>query len=134
MKSDVKISVEELIRLLLDRPLGLHIEQLEKVLWKARRTELPVPKNLRAAIYGKLSMYTSQSMAFRQKRKAYKDDLFFSPGGKGSGVWAVHRERAEAWLNGRIHRLQTRKSEPDNTSLRSGSFKRTVPQADPPIS
>jgi hypothetical protein len=98
MKSDTKISVEELIQLLFDCPTGLHIEQLEQTLWKARQPNEPVPKNFRSYIYGTLSLHSSQTLVFRQKRKAESQDLFFSPDGKGSGTWAVHRGRAEAWL------------------------------------
>jgi hypothetical protein len=99
--SIAKLSVEELIHLLLDCPTGLHIEQLEQLLWKVRKPKEPIPKNFRASIYGTLSLYSSQSLAFKKKRKAEWQDLFFSPDGKGSGVWAVHRERAESWLHRR---------------------------------
>lgn len=102
MKPDVKISVEEIIQLLFNCPTGLHIDQLEEALWKARQPENPVPKHFRASIYGMLSLYTSQSLAFRKKGKTEAQDLFFSPEGKGSGTWAVHRERAQAWLRRRI--------------------------------
>jgi hypothetical protein len=94
-----KVSVEELVRLLLAKPTGLHIEQLEEILWKMRQPNVPAPKGFRAVIYRTLSRYSSQSALFRQNRRAPGQDLFFSPDGKGSGTWAVHRSKAEAWLS-----------------------------------
>jgi hypothetical protein len=96
-----KVSAEELVRLLLAKPTGLHIEQLEDILWKARNPDAPMPKGFRAVIYTTLSRYSSQSAVFRQKHRTPAQDLFFSPDGKGSGTWAVHRSKAEAWLGTR---------------------------------
>ncbi len=95
------VSVEELVRLLLARPTGLRMEQLEDILWKARQPDSPMPKGFRAAIYNILSRHSAQSASFRQRGATPAQDLFFSPEGKGSGTWAVHRARAEAWLNRR---------------------------------
>jgi hypothetical protein len=106
MSQSHNITVEELIRVLSNRPSGLHIEQLADVLWQARHGQGPTPKNFRAAIYFTLSHYTSQSTLFRQKRRNPVHDLFYSPDGKGSGTWAVSRARAEAWLNSRLSRLR----------------------------
>lgn len=113
MKSQAKVSVEDLIKLLMNCPSGLHIDQLEQTLWKRRDADDPVQKNFRASIYGTLSLYSSQSRAFRQKGKTEAQDLFFSPGGKGSGTWAVHRERAQAWLRRRMNLLAGAVSEAD---------------------
>jgi hypothetical protein len=104
MSKDSKITAEELIQVLFHRPSGLHIEQLSEVLWQARDGQGPVPKHFRAAVYATLSLYTSQSVIFRQKQRSPSQDLFYSPDGKGSGIWSVSRPKAEAWLNNRLPR------------------------------
>jgi len=37
-------------------------------------------------------------MVFAKRKAPDTDGLFYSPEGKGSGVWAVNRDRAAAWL------------------------------------
>jgi hypothetical protein len=98
MTGPQKAFVTEIIQVLLARSAGLHMEQLEEILWKSRRADAPMPRQFRNVVYGTLSHYTSQSALFRQKRRRSCDDLFFSPGGKGSGTWAVHRDKAQVWL------------------------------------
>ncbi len=122
MKSQSKVSVEDLIKLLMNCPTGLHIDQLEYNLGKLCHVNGPVRKNFRASIYRTLSLYSSQSLAFRQKGKSEPQDLFFSPGGKGSGTWAVHRERAQAWLRRRMNVLPAATSDAD--IITNGSAKR----------
>jgi hypothetical protein len=124
MKSQAKVSVEDLIKILLNCPTGLHIEQMEETLWKLRCSTDPVRKNFRASIYATLSLHTSQSIAFRQKCKTPAQDLFFSPGGKGSGTWAVHRERAEAWLRRRMKTPPGATSEGNIITNGSGDLER----------
>jgi hypothetical protein len=93
-----KIWLRDMIRILSSRTTGLHIEQLEHMLWELRYPASPMPARFRAQVQGILSRYTSQSAVFRQRRARPADDLFFSPEGKGSGTWAVHQAAAEAWL------------------------------------
>lgn len=88
----------DIIRVLKPCPFGLRIEKLERELWELRNGELPMPKEFRNTIQSTLNHHTSQSEVFKTKQRAVEDDLFFSPGGKGSGTWAVHHDHAIAWL------------------------------------
>jgi hypothetical protein len=56
---------------------------------------LPMPSKLEHTVQSTFNHHTSQSTRWNGKPQ---DDLFFSPQGKGSGSWAVHRDRAAAWL------------------------------------
>ena len=112
-----KILVTEIIQVLLARSTGLHMEQLEEILWKLRHVDAPMPRQFRTVVYGTLSQYTSQSALFRQKRRRSCDDLFFSPGGKGSGTWAVHRDKAQEWLT--RHKPQTQKLKQNSEKFQS---------------
>jgi hypothetical protein len=93
-----KIWLRDMIRILSSRLLGLHIEQLERTLWESRYPATPMPKRFHNIVQIILSQHSSQSAVFHQKKRKPSDDLFFSPEGKGSGTWAVHQARSEAWL------------------------------------
>jgi hypothetical protein len=75
------------------RSVSMH--QLTQRLWDLRNPSgLPMPKRFQRTVQSALNHHTSQSIGFNRKPE---DDLFYSPEGKGSGTWAVHRERAAAW-------------------------------------
>lgn len=93
-----KIWLRDIIRILSSRTAGLHIDQLEHMLWQLQYPATPMPDRFRVQLQSLLSRYTSQSVVFRQRSGRPADDLFFSPEGKGSGTWAVHRAAASAWL------------------------------------
>ena len=90
--------VRDMIAVLYPRTKGIHIDQLVRELWAMREKALPMPKSFRETVQSRLNHYTSQSAVFWAKGGAQEDDLFYSPEGKGSGTWAVHQERAIAWL------------------------------------
>lgn len=74
----------------------LSMDQLTKAVWKSRQMSgLPMPERFSETVQSALNRYTSQSSQFRG---GTDDDLFYSPKGKGSGTWAVHRDRAAKWL------------------------------------
>lgn len=65
-------------------------------LWRLRNPSgLPMPRKFEHTVQSTFNHHTSQSSRWNGRAE---DDLFFSPEGKGSGLWAVHRDRAEAWL------------------------------------
>jgi len=78
--------------------MGLRIEQLESILWRLYDPDCQAPKRFRVVVEGILNQYSSQSVLFRQKHRKPRDDLFYSPNGKGSGTWAVRRNVADEWL------------------------------------
>jgi hypothetical protein len=100
-------------KLRLENPWVLH---LIKVLWPYSRfglrradvmdrirqirvpKDLPVPKNYEQTIQSAFNRYSEDSDVFRRRNAPLSEALFFSPGGKGSGKWSVHRDRATEWL------------------------------------
>ena len=64
--------------------------------WTLRKPkDLPMPKKFEQTVQSAFNHHSAQSSVFKS---GPEDDLFYSPGGKGSGYWAVHRDKAEAWL------------------------------------
>jgi len=64
--------------------------------WKRRdQTGVNMPKKFESTVQSDYNRHTSTSSVFSGKPE---DDLFYPVGGKGSGRWAVHRDRAKAWL------------------------------------
>ncbi len=92
--------VYDIIRVLWGAPKdGVSMDFLCRNLWKIRDPSgLPTPKEFRATVQSALNQHTAQSSVWTGNSE---DDLFHSPLGKGSGTWAVHRQRAIAWLNKR---------------------------------
>jgi hypothetical protein len=91
----------DIIRVLSRRRPWLSMSHLTKELWALRNPSgLPMPKNFTETVQSALNQHTSQSSRFSGKPE---DDLFYSPEGKGSGTWTIHRERADAWLE--AHKL-----------------------------
>jgi hypothetical protein len=87
--------VRDIISVLWARSL-VSMDQLTRQLWAMRNPSgLPMPDQFQKTIQSVLNQHTSQSTQFSGKRD---DDLFHSPEGKFSGTWAVHRDRAAAWL------------------------------------
>jgi hypothetical protein len=65
-------------------------------LWRLRTPSgLPMPRKFEHTVQSTFNHHTSQSSRWNSR---VEEDLFFSPEGKGSGLWAVHRDRAAAWL------------------------------------
>ncbi len=74
----------------------LTMDKLTRTLWEMRNpVGLPIPKAFKQTVQSTLNHHTSQSRLWKGNPT---DDLFYSPEGKGSGTWAVHRDRAATWL------------------------------------
>jgi hypothetical protein len=81
---------------------GMRTEVLVRELWHLREPSgLNMPKRFPETIQSCLNQHTSQSNVWAKNGAKPDDDLFWSPQGKGSGTWAIHRERAVAWLKSR---------------------------------
>lgn len=92
--------VVDLIAILLPHPAGLERQHVVAQIERMRRAKkLPIPKTLDAVVQSAFQGHASQYAAYRGSTDA--DDLFHAPRGKGAGIWAVHRERAIAWLHAR---------------------------------
>ena len=94
--------VEDLIEVLLPYEDGLDRQQVLAKLETLRRDRghRIRPKFVQTA----QKAYESRCVGYESFDKTgwpESEALFFSPGGKGSGVWAVNSERARAWLRKR---------------------------------
>jgi hypothetical protein len=88
--------VYDIIRVLWGTKSFVSMDQLCRELWAIRNPSgLPMPKEFNATVQSALNQHTSQSSRWNGKAE---NNLFYSPKGKGSGTWAVHRETAAQWL------------------------------------
>lgn len=89
-----------LIKALWGLPNGLsRLTAIDRVgRMRAEVPDLPEVEDLDRTVQSTFNHHSSQSAVFTRKRRPPEDDLFYSPLGKGSGKWAVHRDRAVAWL------------------------------------
>jgi hypothetical protein len=78
---------------------GMRIEVLSRELWHMRQPSgLNMPREFQKTVQSFLNQHTSQSSVWARNGAKPADDLFFSPQGKRSGTWAVHRDRAINWI------------------------------------
>ena len=95
--------VKDLIEILwppqdgLSRQLVLHM--LER---KRKLAGLQIPKKFEQTVQSAYNQHCVDSMVFAKQKAPESEGLFYSPGGKGSGVWAVNRELAAAWLKAKL--------------------------------
>jgi hypothetical protein len=95
--------VIDIIKILNGRKWGVRKVDLDGAVHEKRFTDgEPMPKKFPETIQSVLNNYTSQSLVFQKAGKGTEDDLFYSPKGKGSGTWALHTDRANAWLKRKI--------------------------------
>ena len=59
---------------------------------------LPMPKEFEGTIQHYYNQNCLGYSGFRKRKLPETEALFYSPEGKGSGIWAVHRERGAAWI------------------------------------
>jgi hypothetical protein len=81
----------------LRRPMVMH--ELER---QRRKAGLPIPASFEEAVQSSYNQYSIDSVVFRKRNRPDSEALFYSPDGKGSGKWAVHRERASLWLKAQL--------------------------------
>lgn len=90
-----------LIRALWNHPAGLSRQHvLDAVLEDALVRGVPTRRSFKDIIQATFQQHNSGSAVFRG---SVHDDIFEFVGGKGSGVWGLHRAKALAWVatNGR---------------------------------
>jgi hypothetical protein len=84
------------------RPCGPRGLQRADLITRIRQIRLStgaiVPKQFAKSVQAAFNRHSSQSLRFKGPTD---NDLFYSVGGKRSGVWAVHPARAQIWLNRR---------------------------------
>ncbi len=98
--------VEGLIKLLLPHKNGMTRRWILDTLEKQRKdTGLPIPGKFEEAVQSSYNQNCVDSTVFRQRGLPDSEAPFYSPGGKGSGMWAVNSERARSWLEKRRRTL-----------------------------
>ena len=98
--------VEDLIRLLLPHRRGMRRQMVLHNLERHRGAlGLDIPPKFVEAVQSAYNQNCADSSVFRRRNLPESYALFYTPGGKGSGVWAVNPERATAWLEERKKRL-----------------------------
>ena len=76
---------------------------LEAVYRLRKDSGVNIPKNFDEAVQASFNEHNGQSLTFDNKTRSPEDDLFYWVGGKHSRIskWAVHLDKANAWLRKR---------------------------------
>jgi hypothetical protein len=91
--------VRYIIRVLWAYKKGLRRTDVIYRVWGLRNsTALPIPKKFDATVQSALNNHNEASSEFQRRSGKLEDALLYPFGGKGSGIWAIHHDRAEAWL------------------------------------
>jgi hypothetical protein len=95
--------VADLIRVLLPYANGLRRSLVMHELEKQRKKDgLPIPSSFEEAVQSSYNHHSIDSVVFAKRKAPESDGIFYSPEGKGSGKWAVNRERARSWLKAKV--------------------------------
>jgi hypothetical protein len=96
--------VADLIRVLHPHGLqGFPRQAVLRALEKNRHDNgLRIPKKFDESVQGSYNRHCVDSGVFAKRNAPDSDGLFYSPAGKGSGIWAVNLERAAAWLKEKL--------------------------------
>lgn len=93
----------DLIEVLKPYPRGLSRQIVLHTLEKRRQRDgLQIPRKFEEAVQSVYNRHCVDSSVFIKRKAPLSEGLFHSPGGKGSGTWAVHSERAAAWLKTKV--------------------------------
>ena len=95
--------VIDLIEVLKPHPRGLARRIVLHTLEKRRQRDgLPIPPSFEKTVQSFYNRSCVDSAVFIKRKAPLSEGLFHSPGGKGSGTWAVHSERAATWLRRKL--------------------------------
>lgn len=84
------------------RPNGLSRQMVLHDLERQRKKDgLPIPESFEEAVQSSYNQHSIDSVVFRKRNLPDTEAIFYAPGGKGSGRWALNTERAIAWLKSR---------------------------------
>jgi hypothetical protein len=93
-----RLHLLELIRVLSRHPAGLRRWSIMRTIRKNREVAgLPIPQRMEDAVERVFRNHSADS-EHKNRHRAPDTALFHWPQGKRGGVWAVHPDRAEAWL------------------------------------
>ena len=86
--------VADLIRFLLPHKGGLSRGLVLHQIERQRRTDgLPIPPTFEEAVQSSYNQNCLDSTVFRERGLPDSEAIFYSPGGSGSGTWAVNMEQ-----------------------------------------
>lgn len=95
--------VKDLIEVLMPHPRGLSRQLvLHTMERKRKQSGASIPENFEQSVQSVYNQHSVDSMVFVKRKAPESDGLFYSPEGKGSGLWAVNIDRATAWLKARL--------------------------------
>ncbi|WP_234730215.1 hypothetical protein [Acidocella facilis] len=95
--------VGDLIKVLRGYRMGRpRIRVLEILESQRKEAGLPMPNAFEESVQSSFNRHSSDSKVFERNKKENELPLFFSPGGKGSGKWAVHEDNALKWLKSHL--------------------------------
>ena len=89
----------DLVRVLKPHAAGLRRWAVMRGIRKYREAAgLPIPQRMEDAVERVFRNHCADAEKFKKRDTAPDTALFHWPQGKLGGVWAVHADRAEAWL------------------------------------
>lgn len=98
--------VEDLIRVLFPYKEGMSRNMVLNALERERKNRrLPIPAKFEEAVQSAYIQNCLGYSAFKRRNLPDSDAPSYTPGGLGSGVWAVHPERVRAWVKKRREHL-----------------------------
>ena len=88
-----------LISVLKDHPNGLARKTaIAAVRRQALEDNIAIADEFDRTIQYAFNSHNAKSLVFRSLAMPSEADLFYPVGGKGSGVWGLHEERAAEWV------------------------------------
>jgi hypothetical protein len=88
-----------LIKVLWSRPHGVRrVDVMDQIRGLRAAKGLPTPRRFEEAVQSRFNHYAEESSVFQKRGAPPEEALFYSPKGKGTGIWACYPERAAAWL------------------------------------
>jgi len=95
--------VRDLIEALLPYPRGQHRSWIIEAIEKKRKAQgIPIPVKFPETVQSVYNQHCTDSSVFRKRRAPETDGLFYAAGSKGSGYWALHPDKAKAWLAAKV--------------------------------
>jgi len=91
--------VTYLIEVLLPHPDGLPRQDvIDRVTQRRREEGYSLPSDTMRTIQSAFNGHHQGSSEFSRRGRRLEDAFFYPVGGKGSGIWAMDRDKAQVWL------------------------------------
>ncbi len=91
--------VRYIVEVLLAHPTGLARQDvIDRVARKRSEAGYSLPRDIVRTVQSAFNGHHSGSSEFRRRGRKAEDDFLYPVGGKRSGIWGIHPEKAEQWL------------------------------------